>query len=285
MYERLEELWSHQKHLRKCILLQEDRWKLQDDASHVAAQSNSTPLNFSLDIKQEPSRDSNNDISLERIVETKGDEIAYKQEELDLYSRVAPIYDEYPEPYNEESSEEVVEAPFVDMIDDLKGDIEAPCVETVEDLKGDVETPCVEIVESLKDLEEVFETIGMENVGSKIECLEVIDSHSRYEIGLQVVQTRKHEFVKVDFVPEKSPLADYVHVERFVELNPTKLRGRIFTQKGKVQQVSWSCGNTSNLINLVSLFNIWVGIIMQVRARNVILTCRWTLGFIVSNLL
>ena len=96
--------------------------------------------------------------------------------------------------------EEVVEASFVKMIDDLKRDVEAPCVE-IDDLKRNVQAPCVEIVEYL---EEIVKTTCMEDVGSKIECLEVIDSHSRYKVGLQVAQSRKRELVKVDFVLEKS---------------------------------------------------------------------------------
>ena len=51
-------------------------------------------------------------------------------------------------------------------------------------------------------------------------------------VGLQVEQNRKHEFIKVDFVLKKSPLAGYVHMERFVEFNPTKIRGRIFLRRG-----------------------------------------------------
>ena len=75
---------------------------------------------------------------------------------------------------------------------------------------------------------------------------------------------------------------NFVHVSRFVEFNSIKIRGRVFAKKGKMQQVSWSCGNTSKLINLVSLFNIWVWFIMQVRAF--ILTCLMILGNMVSKL-
>ena len=90
-----------------------------------------------------------------------------------------------------------------------------------------VEIPCIE---NLEDLKEVVETICMKNVGSTIECLELVDYHPRLEVGIQVEQTKKHEFIKVDFVLEKSPLMDYVHVERFMEFNPTKIRGRIFSK-------------------------------------------------------
>ena len=147
--------------------------------------------------------------------------------------------------------------------------VKAPCDEVVEDFEEVVEKPCGE---SLKDLEEVVETICMEDAGSTIECFEVIDSHSKCEDNLQVVQTRKHEFVKVDFVLEKSPLRNYVHMDRFVEFNPTKIRGRSFSKKGRMQQVDGCLGNTSKLIFLVSLFNIWVWLIIQVRARALILT-------------
>ncbi|XP_057532227.1 uncharacterized protein LOC130810257 [Amaranthus tricolor] len=178
--------------------------------------------------------------------------------------------------------EEVVEASCEEMIDEYKGDVEAPCEEIVETLEEVVEIPCIE---NLEDLKGVVETICMNNVGSTIECLEVVDSHPRLEVGLHVEQTKKHEFVKVDFVLKKSPLVDYVRVERFVEFNPTKIRCRIFSKKGRMIQIDCGLGNTSKLINLVSLFNIWVWIIMQVRARILILTCWMTLGNMVSNLL
>ena len=152
--------------------------------------------------------------------------------------------------------EEVVEAFFVEMIDDLKGDVEAPFVEVVE-------TPCTE------------------DVGSILECLEVVHSHPRLEVDLQVEQPRRLKFVKVDFVLEKSLLVDYVHVVRFVEFNPTKIRGRIFSKKGRMQQVDHCFGNTSKLIFLVSLFNIWIWFIMQMRTKSFILTCMmiiWKIG-------
>jgi hypothetical protein len=95
--------------------------------------------------------------------------------------------------------------------------------------------------------------------------------YSRSWVYLQVAEASKCRFVKVDFVLEKSPTLEYVHVSRFVEFNPTKIRGRVFSKRGKMQQITWSGGNTSKLINLVSLFNIWAWLIMQVRAF--ILTC------------
>ena len=55
----------------------------------------------------------------------------------------------------------------------------------------------------------------------------------------------KHEFVKVDFVLKKSPLFDFVYVSAVVEFNPTKVRGRIFSKKGRMQQVTWILSNTS----------------------------------------
>ena len=166
--------------------------------------------------------------------------------------------------------EEVVEVSFVEMIVDLKGDDEIPCGEIVDAFEEMVETSCVG---SVGDLEEVVETTCMENVDPTIECFEVVDSHTRIEVGLQGEQTRKHEFVKVDFVLKKSPLVDYVHVERFVEFNPTKIRGRMFSKKGRMQQVECGIGNTSKLIFLVSLFNVWVWFIMQLRTKAFILTC------------
>ena len=42
-------------------------------------------------------------------------------------------------------------------------------------------------------------------------------------------------------------------MERFVEFSHTKIQGRIFAKKGKVQQVSWSCGNTSKLIIIIRM--------------------------------
>ena len=144
-----------------------------------------------------------------------------------------------------------------------------------------VETPSVG---SVDNLEEVVESTCMENVGSTIECFVVVDSHPRLEDGLQVVETRKHEFAKVDFVLEKSPLVDYIHVERFVEFNPIKIRGRIFSKKGRMKLVKCCIGNTSKLIFLVSLFNIWVWFIMQVRTKAFFLTCVMIMGNMVSNL-
>ena len=76
-----------------------------------------------------------------------------------------------------------------------------PCGEIVEALEDVVETPCVK---SVKDLEEVVEITCMENVDLTKECLEVVDYHQSLKDDLQVVQTRKHEFVKVDFVLEKN---------------------------------------------------------------------------------
>ena len=257
------------------------RIKVEIIPKHVEEQTSST---LSHDDLQEPN-----------------DEIASKQEELDLYSSMAPIYDEYPEPYNEE----VVEASFVEILDDLKGDVKAPCGEIVEALEEMVETSCVEsvndleevveasFVEMIDDLKgdveapcvEVVETTCMKDVVSILECLEVVHPHPRLEVGLQIEQPRRSKFVKVDFVLENSPLADYVHVERFVEFNPTKIRGRIFCKKGRVQRVEYSIGNTSKLIFLVSLFNIWVWFIMQVRARAFFLTCVMVMGNLVPNLI
>ena len=241
-------------------------------------------------------------LSHDDIQEPKGD-IAPKQEELDLYANVIPIYDEYPESDCEEfvealeevvetscveivhDLESMVETPTVESIGDLEEVVEAPCEEMIAEFKVDVEAPCEEIVEtreevveilcmdSLEDHEEVVETIGMENIGSTIKCLEIADSHPRWEVGLQVVHTKKHEFFKVDFVLKKSLFMDHVHVERFAEFNATKIRGRIFSKKGRMIQVHGVMGNTSKLIFLVSLFNIWVWFIMQVRTRAFMLTC------------
>ena len=184
-------------------------------------------------------------------IQEPNDGIASKQEELDLYSNVAPIYDEYPESDCEE---------FVETFEEM---VEAPCEEIVETREEVVEIPCME---SHEDFEEVVETVGMENVGSTMECFEKVDSHPRLEVGLQGEQTRKHEFAKVYFV-------EYVHDSTFVEFNPTKIRGRIFSKKGRMIQVHGVMGNTSKLIFLVSLFNIWVWLIMQVRTRAFMLTC------------
>ena len=192
-------------------------------------------------------------LSHDDIQEPKGD-IAPKQEELDLYANVVPIYDEYPESDCEE---------FVETFEEM---VEAPCEEIVETREEVVEIPCME---SHEDFEEVVETVGMENVGSTMECFEKVDSHPRLEVGLQGEQTRKHEFAKVYFV-------EYVHDSTFVEFNPTKIRGRIFSKKGRMIQVHGVMGNTSKLIFLVSLFNIWVWLIMQVRTRAFMLTCVFT---------
>ena len=265
--EHLEEIWSEQSYWDKTFRHRQKHLKLQYDAGRVAIQPNSTTLNSSLDIKQAPLRDNNCDINLEIIVGTKGNEIASKQEELDLYANVIPIYDEYPESDCEEiveALEEVVETSCVKVVDDLESMVETPTVESIGDLeeiveasceemideyKKDGELPCEEIVETLEkvvempcienleDLKEVVETICMKNVGSTIECLELVDYHPRLEVGIQVEQTKKHEFIKVDFVLEKSPLMDYVHVERFVEFNPTKIRGRIFSKKGRMMRI------------------------------------------------
>ena len=90
---------------------------------------------------------------------------------------------------------------------------------------------------------------------------------------------KKHEYEMFsDFV-------EYVHISRFVEFNPTKIRGRIFSKKEGIQQTESSLGNTSKLIFLVSLFNIWVWFIMQVRRRAFILTCVMIMGNMISTLI
>ena len=57
----------------------------------------------------------------------KGGDIASKQEELDLYANVIPIYDEYPESDSEE---------FVEALEEV---VETSCVEVVHDLESMVE--------------------------------------------------------------------------------------------------------------------------------------------------
>jgi hypothetical protein len=230
--ERLKEIQSQQRQLRKRIFLHQEKVEFHYEVRNVLAQVNNTPLNLSLDVIQEPSRENNSNISLERIVETNGENASEIQE----------------------SDDDVV--------------VDAACDEMIDDLEKVVKTPCVENVESL---EEVFEATHMEDVGCTKECLEVVDYGQRLGVDLIIQQASKCGFVKVDFVLEKSPTLEYVHVSRFVEFNPTKIRGRVFAKKGKMQQITWSGGNTSKLINLVSLFNIWVWLIMQVRAF--ILTC------------
>ena len=229
------------------------RIKFEIISKHV--DTHSTPL-FSSFNNQEPS-----------IVETKGDEIASKQEELDLYSSVVPIYDEYPDSCNEEGSEEIVEASCVEVINDLKGDVEASCVEVVD------------------DLEEIVETTNVEDVDSLMQPLEVVNYPSSWRTSLHVVQATEGKFVHIDRVVKQTHFVEFVHVSRFVEVHPTKIRGRIFSKKGRMQQAECSLGNTSKLIFLVSLFNIWVWFIMQVRATAFFLTCVMVMGNLIPNLI
>ena len=49
-----------------------------------------------------------------------------------------------------------------------------------------------------------------------------------------------------------------------------------------LQQVGLNLGNTSKLIVLVNLFNIWVWFIMQVRASEFFLTCVMVMWHLVS---
>ena len=86
-----------------------------------------------------------------------------------------------------------------------------------------VDEPCGEIV---KDLDEVVETTCVEDVGSLLGCLEVVDSHPRLEVGLQIEPTKKHEFENiVNFI-------DFVHDSRFVEFHPTKFEVEFFLRRG-----------------------------------------------------
>lgn len=50
-------------------------------------------------------------------------------------------------------------------------------------------------------------------VGSRMGKLEVVESYPSFEARLQLM---KHEFIKDDFMLEKSPLLEFVHVTDFV---------------------------------------------------------------------
>jgi hypothetical protein len=155
--ERLKEIQNQQKQLRKSIFLHQK-------------------------IIQKPPIASNRDISLEMIVETKGDKIASEQEELDLCASVVPSLDEYPESCIKEGNEEATQASCEGMINDLEKVVKVPCEENVESLEEVVETSLVEVIkdlegdvevtcgESLKDLEKVIETICIEKDDVTIEC-------------------------------------------------------------------------------------------------------------------
>ena len=151
----------------------------------------------------------------------------------------------------------------------------------VEDSEVIVEASCVEVV---NDLEETVETTNVEDVGSFMQPLEVVNYPSSLRPTSHVVQATEGKFVHIDHVvhidhdDKQTHFVEFVHVSRFVEVHPTKIRGRIFSKKGKMQQVECSLGNTSKLIFLVSLFNIWVWFIMQVRARAFFLTCVMVMG-------
>ena len=145
----------------------------------------------------------------------------------------------------------------------------------VEDSEVIVEASCVEVV---NDLEETVETTNVEDVGSFMQPLEVVNYPSSLRPSSHVVQATEEKFVHIDRVVKQTHFVEFVHVSRFVEVHPTKIRGRIFSKKGKMQQVECSLGNTSKLIFLVSLFNIWVWLIMQVRARAFFLTCVMVMG-------
>ena len=161
--------------------------------------------------------------------------------------------------------------------------VDAPCNEMVEALEEVVEIPCIE---GIKEIEEGVDTTCIEKeVGLNKECVGVVDEDTRLEVGLLVEQTGEHEYVKVDFVLEKLPTLEHGHLSRVVEFKPTKIRGRIFTKNGKVQQVSWNGGNTSKLINLVSLFNIWIWLIMQVKTKAFFITWVMIIENLVPNLI
>ena len=70
--------------------------------------------------------------------------------------------------------------------------------------------------------------------------------------------------------------------KRIYEIKEEKEKGEGIE---KLIQIDCGLGNTSKLINLVSLFNIWVWIIMQVRARTLILTRWMTLENMVPNII
>ena len=160
--------------------------------------------------------------------------------------------------------------------------VEASCVEVINDLKGDVEASCVEVVD---DLEEIVETTNVEDVDSLMQPLEVVNYPSSWRTSLHVVQATEGKFVHIDRVVKQTHFVEFVHVSRFVEVHPTKIRGRIFSKKGRMQQAECRLGNTSKLIFLVSLFNIWVWFIMQVRARAFFLTCVMVMRNLIPNLI
>ena len=143
-------------------------------------------------------------------------------------------FDNNQEPSIVENNEEIVEASCVEVINDLKEDIEASCVEIVDDFEEVVETSCDDMR------------------CTRQEVLHVANVHASVEDDSILEPTKKHDFVRTtDFV-------EFVHVSTFVEFNPTKIRGRIFSKKGRIQQVECSLGNRSKVIFLVSLFNVWV---------------------------
>lgn len=61
--------------------------------------------------------------------------------------------------------------------------------------------------------------------------------HSRFEGGTEAKQTRKYEFLKVDFVVKHVHIVEFVHISRFVKFKPKKIRGQIFFKQEKMQQV------------------------------------------------
>ena len=82
---------------------------------------------------------------------------------------MVPIYDDdIQEPSKVENSKAVIKAYFVEVIDDLKGDVEESCEEVVD------------------DLEEGVETTRMKGVGCRIKALRLVDSYPRLVGKLQV---------------------------------------------------------------------------------------------------
>ena len=163
----LEEIWCQQRQLRRKIFLHQQKFKFQNIVTHVDTQAKSIPLNLSFDINQERSRERDSGINLgDKVFRV---EIAFKQELLNLYWSLVPIYDDdIQEPSKVENSKAVIKAYFVEVIDDLKGDVEESCEEVVD------------------DLEEGVETTRMKGVGCRIKALRLVDSYPRLVGKLQV---------------------------------------------------------------------------------------------------